>query len=355
MAWFLLDAALAADVRTGEVEVVPPPTDQPFVLASPPGFDALHYDLDGAVLALVQAPSDTNATRVATVVAALADAAPTGRYPELAELELRAALTLAKAERKAKEPRPFQTARLAVADAFPSEAGPVASALRRAPAAALAALPTNTPIGEVVQRLASAAVPVNPRLEALASLPADSALRGVQPAVVRILAPGGAGTGVNLRDDGLVLTAAHVVSGVGAVVRVEFPDGSPFAATCVAWDEHRDLALLDFEGLALPFARLADSAPSVGSSIVVIGNPGGETMAPFQVSSGRIVAIDDARDGTGLRGAVTHSAWTEWGHSGAPLFDLSGHIVGLHNSYDLRDASRHAVSWEAIRAVTDPG
>ena len=46
---------------------------------------------------------------------------------------------------------------------------------------------------------------------------------------------------------------------------------------------------------------------------------------------------------------LQHSCWTYWGHSGAPLFDEQGCLVGLHNSWDEDDdGQRHGVDWERI-------
>ena len=48
-------------------------------------------------------------------------------------------------------------------------------------------------------------------------------------------------------------------------------------------------------------------------------------------------------------GRLLHSCWTYWGHSGAPLFDRDGRIVGLHNSWDAdNDGQRHGVDWVRI-------
>ncbi len=38
---------------------------------------------------------------------------------------------------------------------------------------------------------------------------------------------------------------------------------------------------------------------------------------------------------------MLHSCWTYWGHSGAPLFNEAGHVVGLHCAWDDRTGIRH--------------
>jgi len=40
-------------------------------------------------------------------------------------------------------------------------------------------------------------------------------------------------------------------------------------------------------------------------------------------------------------GFLQHSCWTYWGHSGAPLFDGQGRVMGLHCAWDDRTGMRH--------------
>ncbi len=183
------------------------------------------------------------------------------------------------------------------------------------------------------------------------------AIRRVQPATVRI----GNGSGVNIAPDGLILTAGHVSDDIGDRFTVAFPDGRKFSGVTVASDTTWDLGLVRLVDVpadvgALPFARLADAAPEVGDTVVVIGQPGSRTpdgelthYEPWHVSVGEIRGFMPDRLGKQSLGRTKHSAWTYWGHSGSPLFDTRGRIVALHNSWDSRTAMRHAVTWEAIQ------
>lgn len=179
-----------------------------------------------------------------------------------------------------------------------------------------------------------------------------SRIRQVQPATVRL----GGGSGVNLVASGLVLTNAHVVDELGRELRVQFPDGRVFDGVTVALSQHFDLALVELSGATnLPIARLASVAPEQGDEVVVIGQPGTRTPGgeptnyqPWHVSVGTIRGFLPDRLGTQRLGRTKHSAWTYWGHSGSPLFDVNGRIVALHNSWDSKTAMRHAVPWEAI-------
>jgi S1-C subfamily serine protease len=165
-------------------------------------------------------------------------------------------------------------------------------------------------------------------------------------------------SGVNLAPQGLVLTAAHVARPSHPILEVTFPDGRSFTGEWRAIDSRHDLALYRLDdGQDLPFATLADAPPEVGSVVICIGQPGSTTpqgeptdYEPFDVSTGEIRGIlgDPSGDQRPL-GRTMHDAWTYWGHSGAPLFSSNGHIVAMHNSWDPRNAMRHAVSYEAIQ------
>jgi S1-C subfamily serine protease len=182
---------------------------------------------------------------------------------------------------------------------------------------------------------------------------ARAAIRRAQPAAVHL----GNGSGVNVAAHGLVLTNAHVVKALGTRHTVTFPDGQVFAGVATAYDAHLDLALVTLEGAprSLPFARLAARAPTVGTWVAVIGQPGrftpeGELTGyqRFHVSTGRIRSLRSDVLGPQRLGAVGHDAWTYWGHSGSPLFSASGELVALHNSWDASTAMRHAIPWQAI-------
>lgn len=182
------------------------------------------------------------------------------------------------------------------------------------------------------------------------------AIRAVQPAAVRLAG----GSGVNLARTGLILTAAHVVDRLGAKGSVLFPDGRRLSATTIVFDARLDIALMKIDQQVddLPIATLAARAPTVGATAITIGQPGRLTPSgeetgyqPFHVSVGKIRGFVGDRLGPQALGETKHDAWTYWGHSGAPIFDTSGRIIAMHNSWDSTTAMRHAVTWEALVKV----
>ncbi len=165
------------------------------------------------------------------------------------------------------------------------------------------------------------------------------------------------GSGINISSQGIILTAGHVAKKIGREVDVKFPNGSSFRATCTHINNHLDLAVLALKNTGdktFPYASLARRAPSVGTRVVCIGQPGKTYKSKptgypsFCVSRGKIRGFLSDPLGKQSLGRTKHDAWTFWGHSGSPLFNHQGEIVAMHNSWDSNTAMRHAVTYEAI-------
>lgn len=141
----------------------------------------------------------------------------------------------------------------------------------------------------------------------------------------------GAGTAVALTQDGLFLTAAHVVLGSERILVKPF-ESAPAPARIAFLDRAADVALLRLESrsVAVQPAVLGDSGRlRKGDTLYVIGNPSGlERSLSTGVVSGRHSA------GRILGGAVeaeliqTDAAMNP-GNSGGPMFDSGGNLVGL--------------------------
>ncbi|KAH8198074.1 hypothetical protein TruAng_007746 [Truncatella angustata] len=185
-----------------------------------------------------------------------------------------------------------------------------------------------------------------------------------------------AGTAVCISAEGLLLTCSHCVAeseqdlSENKTYWLLFRSGSVVAAKCIAWDEKRDLALLQITAAQLylptakfPFALIHDAAPRVGARIVCVGHPGSEDLEASQpgiktnydvlhVSTGvyhGCAEEQDVQDNLEI-GALMHDAWTYWGHSGAPLLCWkSGRIIGLHSSWDDQTGMRRGIALQAIQ------
>lgn len=89
----------------------------------------------------------------------------------------------------------------------------------------------------------------------------------------------GSGSGVIYREDGYIITNAHVVTldgaaGNSAAIRVKLSDGRIFSGKVVGVDPYADLAVVKVEADSLPAIKVADSADlNVGDTTVAIGAP----------------------------------------------------------------------------------
>ena len=139
---------------------------------------------------------------------------------------------------------------------------------------------------------------------------------------------GGMGSGF-LAGDGLVVTAAHVVSGARTVT-VQDPDGSVAVADVVGLDESTDTAVLrPQEPIGDTDLTLAEAVPSKGSDLAVLGYP----LATFdlRITTGIVTGLPEAVDYEDQRvdRAFITDAAINPGNSGGPVLDEDGEVVGL--------------------------
>lgn len=152
------------------------------------------------------------------------------------------------------------------------------------------------------------------------------ALPNARAATVCIEMGEGSGTGVIVSADGLILTAAHVSSGVKKKATVVLEDGTKLKAETLGLVADTDAAMMRItEKGTWPFVEIdrSDSA-RLGDWVFALGHSGG-----FDKDRGSVVRI----------GRLVRMANTTFqsdciligGDSGGPLFDLTGKLVGIHS------------------------
>jgi S1-C subfamily serine protease len=143
------------------------------------------------------------------------------------------------------------------------------------------------------------------------------------------------GSGVILRDDGLIVTNYHVVEGADRV-RVALADGRELSAVLLLGDPAADLALLRVEGSGqpLPTLSLGDSdGVEAGDIVLAIGNPFGIGQT---VTSGIVSALVHTPQ-TGAQPAfIQTDAAINPGNSGGPLITVDGRVIGINTAIFTR-------------------
>jgi len=152
----------------------------------------------------------------------------------------------------------------------------------------------------------------------------------------------GAGTGIIVSSNGLIMTNKHVVADTGASYSVFTSDGKQYAATVVARDPVNDLAFVQISAKGLKAATLGDSSSLVvGQSVIAIGNALGQfqNTATTGIISGLgrpIVAGDSGGTGTdateSLQDLIQTDAAINPGNSGGPLVNLEGQVIGMNTA-----------------------
>jgi S1-C subfamily serine protease len=174
------------------------------------------------------------------------------------------------------------------------------------------------------------------------ALDIQAILAKVQPSVVAIETSAttsqgafeGAGSGIIIGDDGLVLTNAHVIGSIGDIT-VVLPDGTRQQAALVGASPDDDLALIrvpDAEDL-VPAELGSSDDLQVGDEVIAIGNALALGDDPT-VTRGIVSAKDRdlTAEGVSLEGLIQTDAAINPGNSGGPLVNAAGQVVGMNTA-----------------------
>jgi putative serine protease PepD len=173
----------------------------------------------------------------------------------------------------------------------------------------------------------------------------------VTPSIVLLRIDGAStpsGAGVVFRDDGHVLTNAHVVGSATAVV-AELSDGRSAAAEVVGTDHETDLAVLKLtgDGPFVPAVLGTSDGVAIGDTAVAVG---------ARVTTGVISALGreiTADGGRTLDDLMQTDAEIEVTSSGGALLRHDGAVIGITTAYAGMRGMGFATPVDVARVVAD--
>jgi serine protease Do len=142
----------------------------------------------------------------------------------------------------------------------------------------------------------------------------------------------GSGSGVIIREDGVIVTNNHVVGEDATEADIRLSDKSNMIARVIGRDKETDIAVLKIESdRKFPAAHFGDSnALKVGQWVLAVGNPMGLDRT---VTLGVVSGIGRERlNLSRYENFIQTDAAINPGNSGGPLFNLRGEVVGINTA-----------------------
>jgi len=166
------------------------------------------------------------------------------------------------------------------------------------------------------------------------------------------------GSGVIVREDGIIVTNNHVIDGAQSL-KIVMADRREFDAELVLADPRVDLAVLriNTNGERLPTLAFANTQSNlqVGDLVLAIGNPYGLEQT---VTSGIISAL--ARTDVGISDYaffIQTDAAINRGNSGGALVDMNGSLVGINSAIFSETGGSNGIGFaipaEMVRRVVE--
>lgn len=214
-------------------------------------------------------------------------------------------------------------------------------------------LPTLTDLRDLEAVFAEVARDTAPAVVAIRAFcrPLDPSLLEDPPATAsaslsdsELLPTTSTGSGVIIRDDGMILTNAHVIEDCEQI-RVWLYDGRWADALLVGVDDRSDLAVVKINAGPLPTAVLGDVAHcQVGQWALALGDPFGLSLnGRPSLSVGTISALGrvlqqelDPTEARYYGNLIQTTAAISPGNSGGPLLNLDGEVIGINTAVQVR-------------------
>jgi serine protease Do len=171
----------------------------------------------------------------------------------------------------------------------------------------------------------------------------------VSRAVVAVRVGMSGGSAVVISPDGLVLCAAHVCGTPNTPVHFIFSDGRTARGETLGTNHAMDAGLMKITDPGpWPFVDVGDpESIRLGDWVLALGHPGGFDPERSAVARlGRVISLE---------GLLQTDCTLMAGDSGGPLFDMSGHVIGIHSRISESASDNYHVpigayleSWERL-------
>lgn len=137
------------------------------------------------------------------------------------------------------------------------------------------------------------------------------------------------GSGVFINENGYILTNAHVVDKAIIDVSVTTYSGKKYKGIVLARDSSKDLALVKITSTEkFPYAKFSASDKlKVGQEVFAVGHP---IDLGWTFTNGIVTALHRNFSDINKYNLIQTNAVVNPGNSGGPLFNRSGHIVGIN-------------------------
>ncbi|MEY5026898.1 MAG: hypothetical protein RLZZ244_2426 [Verrucomicrobiota bacterium] len=147
------------------------------------------------------------------------------------------------------------------------------------------------------------------------------------------LPPRSEGSGFVVRSNGVILTNHHVVAAASRIT-VRLRDGRRFVARLLGADERTDVAVLQIEANGLAVLAFADSDRArVGQWVAAVGAPFSQEWSfttGILSGKGRSRLLGPSSNVPLFEDYLQTDAFISPGHSGGPLLDLDGRVLGMN-------------------------
>lgn len=151
------------------------------------------------------------------------------------------------------------------------------------------------------------------------------------------------GSGIVLNRDGYILTAAHIARGPEFAVRVRLADGRTLPAEVVKVSAKQELAVLRTSPLpdAEPIVFADSRFVKRGDAALALGSPR-RVWGVVSVGRVRVPNIGERLDygNWGFDNAIEIGMEVESGHSGGPVVNAKGELIGMVAGYELGDTTK---------------